>query len=489
MAAATATTATTSDYGVAGFDADLLDDKIIAKHLKKLDRATMLAALRRGLVAVRVNALAALEQHGKLGPGDAPSVAVMLKNDSASVRAAAARALACVEDADVAVAALCDATADGEPAVREAVLAAVKSFGAAALPGLIKRMACDPAEADMLVLPHLTTIGEPATKALIAAFGHDDQRVRANAVAGIAALGPAVLVRHQDAVDALRDDRADIVRHVVRDAMNAVYRHSRSSHLPPEPPPVPHFAAQTLTAAEVKRCAKTKVETLHHYARDGRAVARLNAWRCMQALTKLDDYTAALGLVALKDHDPRVRVAACAAVPACADDRLHDTVAGLIRCTLDREVTVRDAAWDALDALKKRSLPILIDLIGERDQAVALKLVEAVTRHGAGAAKSLHATLDHVGPIERWNAVLALIAIGGKTLEGAFEKLLEMLKDPFDATRAVVVKALGKLPGKTKGRPDAVAVIEYMLEYDASLAVRSAADVALRAIAASKARK
>lgn len=472
-----------SDYGVDGFDSDLLDAKSLRGALGKLARDTMVAALQRGLVAVRVNAMHALQLHGKLTTAETMSVAVMLKDESPSVRAAAARALACAADPSDVVGALSAASADRDETVRHDVGESVFSLGDAILPDLVRALACDAADADNRVLPHIVRHGDAAQQPLFAGLTATDERVRANSLAGLAMLGPAVLLQHQGAIGALFDDPSDNVRDMARQAMNAIYRATRNSHQPPAVPPAAHFTSQPISEAEAKQLKSTAIEHLHIYARDGRAVARLNAWMCLRARGGFDDYTTALGLVAQKDGDPRVRAMACLALTGHHADRLVEVIAGEVRCTLDREMAVRDAAWQALDEMQKISLPALIELIGERDRDVADQVVEALARHGAGAGNALLKTLGHVGPVHRWNAVVVLTRVGGKTLDGAFEALVDMLKDPFDDTRAAVVTALGKLPARVKANRAAHETIETMLDYDASMAVRLAADIALRAIA------
>jgi|GEM_PF-3496983 len=468
-----------SDYGVAGFDSDLLDAAVLKKHAKALDRATMLAALGRGSVAVKVNALQMLAIHGKITEGEAMSVGVMLKDSSASVRSSAARAMAAVQEPSWGLKALTDATDDADETVAKDIRNTVQKFGKPALPLLIAALNCDGAVADVNVLPHIVAHGSAATEPLLAALADDRERVRTNAVAGLMMLGPSTLVSHKAQLSALARDSSDAVRSIARRAMNAIYRQT-SPGQPDIAPPSPKFADETISAADVKKLAKTPIETLRHVARDGRAVARYNAWRCVDAGGVNDDYTIALALVAMKDEDARVRATGCSVVTSCSDERLHDVIDGLVVKTLDKDVVVRDAAWAGLDTMKKRSLPVLVDLMGERDQDKAAKLVEALADHGSGATKALIAQMDHPGPIERWNAVLALTRIGGKELEKGFKKLVELLKEPFDAARAAIVIALGEIPARTKKDADVVDAIEFMLEHDASLAVRTAADRALR---------
>ena len=481
-AASSTPAAASSDYGVSGFDRDLLSAAELKKNAKTLPREVMIEALSRGLVAVRVNALNMLKAHGKLTDVELMTVAVMLRDESPSVRAAAAGAMAEAQDPTTVVAALCTASIDNETTVREAAASAIQSFGAAALPHLVGALAYDPQQADEEVIPHIAAIGDKAAGPLTDAMQHDDERVRGNAVGALMALGPATLSAHQESLVPLGADSSPAVAEMARAAMNAIYRHTRPSHLTPADAPAPHFGDQRLSDAEVKKCSKADTTVLLHYARDGRKLARLNAWRCVELAGTIDDYTTALALVALKDHEAEVRAQACRVVTMCADDRLDDVVRGLVRGAMDSDVRVRDAAWEAFDTLEKRSLPTLVGQLGERDQDRAQIVVKALSRHSAKAAKPLYETLKHIGPIERWNALLTLMAIGGKTLEGAHGQLCTMLIEPFDIARAMVVRALGKLPKQSKADADVVEALEHMLEYDASLAVRVEADVALRFI-------
>lgn len=476
-------TASSSDYGVAGFDSDLLDPKLLARHLKNLPRESMIAALQRASLAIRVNALEVLKQHGGLGQGEVWSVAVLLRDESPSIRAAAARTLAAATDPVDAVPKLCFIANDSDEVVAREAARSIESFGHAALPHLMLALSCDSDDADAKVLPHILRFGEKARAFLLEGLTAGDERVRANSIAGLMGLGATVLVDEIAQIQPLLADPATVVRDIARQAMNANYRHSRPAPFAPDTPPIATFGSQSLTDAELKTFAKYPLASLLEFAKDGRKIARLDAWRCIDAhVTKLDDYTTALALVAQKDGEAKVRARACAVLRKCPDHRLSDVLHGLTTCAMDPDKDVVDAAWDGFDAVADRSLEPLILHLGERDQDRAETIVHAIARHGAKAGKLLEATLTHIGPIERWNALLALIEIGSKTLSAAHPKIVGMLREPFDATRATVVRALGKLPKLSKANPDIVEALEHMLEFDASLVVRTEADKALRAI-------
>ncbi len=473
-----------NDVTVAGFDRDLLDPKFLAGQLKKLPRDVMLTALRSGSVAVKCNALQTLQLHGKLQPEEILSIDVLLKDESPSVRSTAARSLKGAAKAEDALDALISASGDRDDRVLSDIEDVIRGFGVAIVPALVERLRVDAEIADQRILPHIASFGRPAVPHLTAAFAHDDERVRANAVAGLILLGVAILVEEQPSIQRLVDDRADSVRDLARQAMNAIYRRTRPRHMEPRPMPVVGFASKPLSDGDAKSAAKAvKVDQLIAFVHDGRAVARANVWRLFGVLGKLDTYTTALAQVALKDDEPKVRALAARALVHAPDELTQEVVHSLAKAHVKGDKHVRAAIDDTFDTLKPRTLPALIALLDERDQDVARQLIVQLTSHGDKAAKAIYEAMRAPGPVMRCGALGALTRIGGKTLDKALKDLVDMLNEPFDAARAEVVTALGGIdPKKTRKDHKLINRLKEMLNSDASLAVRLAADATLTAI-------
>lgn len=473
-----------SAWAVDGFDTDMLDVKVLSKNAGKLPRDAMIAALGRASVAEKVNALQMLAIHGELDELEVLSIGVLTRDESASVRGAAARALGEAQSADLALDHLLRVAVDRDATVREDAATALARLGDAVLPALIKRLQIDPDVADTRVLPHVAGFGRVAIEPLVATLRHDDERVRANAIAGLILLGTPVLMEREDEIRAMVQDRSSRVRKLVREALGAIHRRLKPPHLAERDDPAAGFTQQPLSDADLKKAAEaTALEDLHTWARDGRTAARLNAWRCLGMRGTLDDYSTSLGLVALKDQDNRVRCMAAAALTSAPDARIGDVVLGLVQACVRGNREVQAAAQQALDAMEKKTLEPMMRMLDERDQETAQWLVQAVTRHGDKAVKLLLTAMDDVRAVVRWNAVAALWRIGGKGLEKSWDQVVAMLDDPFDYARAEAVLALGAMPrGKVAKDHALMKRLKEMLEYDASLAVRLAADETLENI-------
>ena len=473
-----------SDQAVEGFDRDLLDPKILAKNLKKLPRDAMLLALRSGSVAVKCNALQALQLHGGLTAGEILSVGVLVKDESRSVRSAAVRALSAASVAEEAIDLLIAASGDRDDHVLADIERTIRGYGDGIIASLIERLRVDAGVADERILPHIVSFGRAAGPQLVAALSHSDERVRANAVAGLIMLGVATLIEEQPAIQELLRDRADPVRDLARQAMNAIYRRTRPSFLEPQPVPAAGFTSQALSDADAKAAAKAvDVDQLIAFARDGRAAARANAWRMFDLLGELDEYTAALAMVALKDDESKVRVSAAKALVHAPELQTRGVTYALVKAHFHGDKHVRAAIDQTLATLGPRTLAPMISLLDERDQDIARQLSMLLSRHGDKAGKPLIEAMQHIGPVVRCNAVSALTRIGGKTLEKGYAVLVGMLIETFDPARAEAVLALGAMPRAKVSKDIAVMNrLQEMLEYDASLAVRLAADATLAAI-------
>lgn len=473
-----------SEQAVEGFDRDLLDPQVLAKNLKKLPRDAMLLALRSGSVAVKCNALQAIQLHAQIDEGEILSLGVLLKDESRSVRSAAARALSAVAVPEQALDVLIAASGDRDDRVLADIEATIRGFGEAIIPALVERLRVDPEIADGRILPHVASFGRAAGAHLVKALGHTDERVRANAVAGLIMLGVATLIEEQPSIQELLGDRADPVRDLARQAMNAIYRRTRPRHLEPRAAPTAGFVSEALAEKDAQAAVKSvDVDQLIAFARDGRAAARANAWRMFDLLGELDEYTAALAMVALKDDETRVRVLAAKALVHAPEAQTRDVTHALVIAHVRGDRHVRAAIDASLAAMGSRTLAPMVSLLDERDQDVARELSVQLARHGDKAGKPLLGAMQEVGPVVRCNAVSALARIGGKTLEKGYADVVAMLQDPFDPARAEAVVALGAMP-RLKVAKDLVVMnrLQEMLEYDASLAVRLAADATLAAI-------
>ncbi len=482
---------TAAGAGVVGFESDLLDLKFLAKHKKQLPLEALRRGLRSAQLAVRANSAAGIGVHGAVATADVLALGVLLRDESASVRAAAARALGAAADVADALPKLLVASADPDAQVRADAAAAVAAFGADALPLLIAALQQDGEIADAQVIPHLAAHGKAAEPLLVAALDHEDERMRGNAVAGLIALGTSTLVAHQDRLQAQLNDPSKQVRELIREAMGALYRREHPSHLEPRAAPTATFDAGSLSAADVKKLAKSAdEETLLHFARDGRAFPRRNAWRVMVARGNPGPYVTALAAVATRDEDAKVRALACQALASAHDEHLDRAVVALVTCSADAAPSVVEAAAESLSSLGTRAITQLAENLDVRDGDKAELWVAALVSFGQPAGKAVAAKIDHVNPVVRTNALLALRGVGGKALAAKGEALAAALNDTWDPARASVALALGELlPKHVKDADAAVTKLTAMYSDDASLEVRNACEKALRQIATRVAQK
>jgi hypothetical protein len=249
-------------------------------------------------------------------------------------------------------------------------------------------------------------------------------------------------------------------------------------------PPVPAFVVENLDAAAVKQAAKAaSADDLIYFAKDGRTVARANAWRCFAALGSLDEYGAMLAMVGLKDSEPVVCVEAARALVHAPDHTLGRVVASLLRARIHSERDVRDGAAEALEAMKSRTLPALLVLLDERNDDIASHLVYELAAHGdAAGVKVLKLLEDEPGPIQATRGLAALRVIGGKSLMKGYPLVAANLKNSFDPTRLQAVRALKPLADEVRKDAEVYKHLVFMGEEDVSIVVRFAVSDVLESI-------
>lgn len=470
---------------VPGFDDDLVDPKLLKKNLKTMPIARLMAGLRSSKLAVRANSAVALGLHGKLDEGSCMGIAVLLRDESSAVRGAAARGLQGAADPTFSLDKLLIASADKDPSVIADVAETVHARGAAIIPALVAALQRDPSEADTQVVPHLVAFGKEAEKPVIEALGHDDERVRANAIATLIQLGGSTLIAHQDRIREMISDPSSVVCKLVIEALSAVDRREGTSLLEPRKPPTPGFGDTPIAEVDAKKLAsKTDEETLLHFSRDGRDAARRNAWLVLSIKGKPSPSVTALAAVATKDRDTKVRANAAVVLGGAHKEHLTKAVLALVSLLDDSQDAVIAAAEAAIDGLGKSALNTLLDTMDQRDGDLARLHTLALIRFGQAAGTALKTKASDSSPVTRTLAREALSAIGGKALIAASQVMIEGLHDPWDPARAASAFGVGTLVPEHVKDPEAVIDrLKQLFVEDGYLQVRNAAERALLDIA------
>ncbi len=472
---------------VPGFDDDLVDPKVLKKALKELPQDLLVLGLRSSQVAVRANSAVALGLHGDLDDGTCLALAVLLRDESAAVRGAAARGLVGATDRACCLAKLLAASGDADAAVRSDIASTVAKMGDAVIPDLIAALKVDPARADIEVVPHLVAFGSKAEQPTVAALDDDDERVRANAVATLMLLGTTTLAAHQDRLGPLMRDPSAVVRGIVLEALGAVRRRQRPGLLESTEPPTPTFGGAAISDAEVKRLAADTTAAseaiLLHFCRDGREVARRNAWRVFAARGTPSANTTALAAVAAKDPEAGVRLCVAEVLGAAHADHVARATDMLVVLTGDSVSAVVEAAQRAIDVLGKAALAQLLEDMDIRDGDRATLHIAAVVRFGQAAGKGLADKINHGSPVTRTLARTILGQIGGKALVANAQAMVDGLHDSWDPARAASATGVAALvPDHVKDVAGVLARLKYLYEEDAYLIVRDAAERALQHI-------
>jgi hypothetical protein len=483
---ATASSRAPTVFPVAGFDTDLLALDVLEKHRKHLPRAFLFQVLQDGRVAVVVNALSALALHGPPDASEGPTLCVLLKSGSASVRAAAARALHKAEDVPATVQALVACSSDKDSQVRQDVATAVQTFGVAAIPVLIGALRVDPAIADVTVLPLLVSFGDATLAPLVLCLVHPEQSVRANALAGIIMLGHEALQASQRRSTAMAADPAPEVQALARQALALIARQSRPLLLEPRALPLDDFADRVMDDAALKKAGRKLESTaLQALAHDGRPVVRANAWKGLAALGPLDAATALVAAVACKDSDAAVRREAALALRHCPNDVLPMVLPPLVVASRDADKAVAQAARQAVFSHGKVGAEHLVALFGERDGRVHEPAVALAIALDADAAAAVVVALDAALPLIRANALTVLAGIAGKWLDDAAPKVVARLGDSYDPARVQAVLAVAAMsPATWKKHAGLKFMLLQMWRGDPSLPVRTAAERALAKLSA-----
>lgn len=409
--------------------------------------------------------------------GELRAVCVFLRDESASVRAAAARALQQASDPAIVLQPLMRASIDADASVRHDAAEAIKSLGSAGLQALIAALDVDPDIADAQIVSHIVAHGSAASPLLHKALRSLSAEVRGNALAAVISLGTAALLEAQPVITPLARDISPHVASMARQALGILARKAKPQHQEARLLPLDEFADQLVDDAALKKVGKQlQADALLALCRDGRPFVRANAWKGLASLGALSPEATLLAAVACRDGEAHVRREACVALRQIPNDLIGVGVTALAMASRDADKTVAQAARQAVFHHGKKAVPHLIELFGAREAQISDPAVHLAAALETDAAAEVVAALDAALPTTRENAVIALAEMGGKPLEDALGAIVRRFADSHDGARLQAIDAVGRMKLTAwKKQANLADLLKHMWREDANRAVRNAA--------------
>jgi HEAT repeat protein len=325
--------------GLHGYELEPLLDSLEETHL--------VALLRDGRRRVRENAARALGLRRTYHPW----LAIALKDDELEVQRAAARALRDLGPAALPGATqLIDALEEDDAPIALDARAALVGFQAEGLPALVAAARMPPDRFRRNLLPIIDRIGEPAVPAMVAALDHASAFVTMNALMAVETLaergGKVAMAR---VVELTRHPLPAMVRAAQACLMRLEGRTPAEFRKEAVPMPIAGFDTASLSVdVLVANAASVDRDWIRSAIFDGREKVRENAARLCGCLgPEGSDYISLL-VIALKDPETTVQIAAAEALGmlATGDGTAIPALIGALR--LARE-SLRRAVLTALD--------------------------------------------------------------------------------------------------------------------------------------------
>jgi HEAT repeat protein len=391
----------------------------------------LLESLKDESAEVRAHAARAL---GEIGPSARPAVKALvelLKDPDETVRRQAIRAVLSIKPEPGTVIPLCiKLLEDSDAGVRVRVLNAIADAGPEAVPGLIKALKNENAAYwACLVLREMGAPAKAAVPALIETLGDKRPEVRREAILALAAMEKAADGAVPQITAALDDE---LTRHA------AVYALGRIGRIP----------------ANVLRKIRDYVES------DDKTLGIVSIWalaRVNPDNKELYRMAAARFVQSLKDADPLVRSTAAqalASLPPAPEITLPLLEAGL----RDADETTLRHALDALAAIGPSATPVLINALKHENlRGHAAYILGQIGPDAAAATPALAKLLTDKNERVAQEAAVALANIGPGAKD-AVPALIEVLRQPDSPHVHAAAYALGRIG------PDAAAAKETLVE-------------------------
>jgi len=426
---------------VDGFDHRFLAPEELGQTGASID--DLCAYLQDGRDAVRANAATALGLAGEPALAAARSIGVVLRDDAARVRLAAARALDRLGDdaVDQTADGLCAALADGDPEVASACAAILRARGHRVAPALVRALETDRPEHGRRIVEIIGALDD-ASEILCDAFLSPAVNVQVNAALGLGMLGPARVGHGRRVLEGARTGGWKRTREAVFAALEALDDRGRAGAGTVE---VDGFESRLLAPEDLAAArGALAAEDLIAHLQDGRAVVRANAATALGVLGLTSREVVRPLAVLLRDDDMRVRIRAAGALHQLGDAAVRDTADYLVGALSgDREVA--DACAEVLRPRGGRVLTALVRGLDTSSEVHARRILDLIVVQ-EDAGETLCDAFE--SPIEnvQVNAATGLGMIGSAGAGSRGRRLLEGARTRGTArTREAVFKALALL--------------------------------------------
>ncbi|MDP6942809.1 MAG: HEAT repeat domain-containing protein [Myxococcota bacterium] len=464
-----------------GFDTEALDEAALQKAAKGSDVEALDALLTDGRSLVRLNALGALVHLGDAASPALGGVLLCLKDATPRVRVAAAKSLSQLQlEPFQALPALAHARDGASAALAEAIDAAILAYGDAAVPPLMGLVGSR-ASVEEVAFAGLASLGAPAAKALVALLSSDALVLRVAAARGLGRFGARAGKAARQALSKAFDaaEETEVLR-ACSAALDAI-----DGKVPPPAVadertlPADGFAAEVLGDDVLKKAAASlDVARLGELLFDGREMCRVNAARSLGHVGRGAEAYAGALVVALKDSEPEVRVAAAEALGRLKGDA-SVVVPGLASAAgRDRSDVVREAALVALDAHGADAVTPILGLLDREARHAAVVGEVAARAPTVYLAPLREALTERESPRAKENAAMAIARLGAAGAP-ASDALLSVMGASDVPLKCVVIRALGEVAKPQKALIDS---LQACAVADERLSVEAAVRDALRAL-------
>ncbi|MDB4957126.1 MAG: hypothetical protein JWO36_4695 [Myxococcales bacterium] len=428
-----------------GFEDRFLSAADLDKHKAVLGNAgvtDLSAHLHDGRDVVRANAAVALGLLGAPAASAARSLGVLLRDDAARARIAAAQALDKLGDAAVMETAgdLVGALGDSDDKVAETAATVLRARKARMISALVRGLETDRPNHGRRIV-ELLNVFEDASEILCDAFGSPAVNVQVNAALGLGLLGSQRVGKGRKALEGARTGGDVRTREAVRKAIETLDGPRKTG---PGAIEIDGFETRLLGADAFSEPTRLRVEDLVAYLNDGRAIVRANAATALGSVGPAAAGVARPIGVLLRDDDMAVRIAAAGALDKLGDDAVRE-VAEFLVGALRGDATVAKTAARVLGARKARVLGALIKGLETDDETHARRILEVVNAL-PDACEILCDAFESPAENVQVNAAIGIGMLGAKRAGTAGKKRLEGARTGgFARTREAVFKGLAML--------------------------------------------
>ena len=411
-------------------------------EIEKVGVGDLIQHLQDGRDVVRANAAGALATLGAAAAGAARSLGVLLRDDSARVRLAAAQSIDKLGDQVVADTAddLVGALGDSDDKVAETCQTVLKARKAKMIGALIRGLETDkPGQARRVA--ELLNVFEDAVDMLCDAIESPAVNTQVNAALALGMLGAKRVGKGRKALESRRTGGDARTRDAVFKALEALDGPKKTG---PAQIAVDGFETKPLEPAAFGDGSKLDVGDLISYLQDGRGLVRGNAAVALGVIGA-NARGAALPLsVLLRDDEARCRIVAAQALDKLGDDAVRE-VAGSLVGALRGDEAVANAVAPVLASRKTKMITALVKGLETDDDTHARRILELI-KALPDAQEILLDAIESPAENVQVNSAIGIGMLGAKRAGGPGRKALESRRTGgFVRTREAAFKGLALL--------------------------------------------